>query len=432
MTEPDDPARHAAASTERAYRVLRYRDYRLLWGADFVSTLGTEVQRVAIVWQVFRLTGDPLQLGLLGLFQFAPIFLFGLVGGVIADRRDRRRTLIETQAVLLLSSAVLATVTATGAISMAIIYGVTFFAAAVNAVNGPTRNALVPALVPGRDVANAMTLYILLDQIASVSGPAVGGYLIARTGVAAAYGFDAASFLAVIAALLAIRSCPTIVEASSGGLSAALDGLRFLRASPILLGVMTVDFLATFFGAGMVLMPIFAGKILDVGAAGLGLLYAAPAAGAVVGGIVMSVARAPRRPGAGVLVAIVVYGAATAAFGLSRTFWLSLVLLALSGAADATSMALRHAIRNLITPNALRGRIAAAHSTFASGGPQLGEFESGVVASAIGAGPAIVLGGVGTVLTAAVVAVVVPAIGRYRLDTKSGAVASQATTDQVA
>jgi hypothetical protein len=181
---------------------------------------------------------------------------------------------------------------------------------------------------------------------------------------------------------------------------------------------MVVDFLATFFGASMVLMPIFADEILDVGAQGLGLLYAAPAAGAVVGGVVMSIARMPRRPGSGILVAVAIYGACIAGFGLSKTLWISLALLAASGAADAVSMAFRHTIRTLVTPDELRGRIAAAHSTFAMGGPQLGEFEAGVVAAAVGAGPSVVLGGLGTMVSVAAVALLVPAIGRYDINSQ--------------
>jgi hypothetical protein len=182
----------------------------------------------------------------------------------------------------------------------------------------------------------------------------------------------------------------------------------------VLLGVMAADFAATFFGAATVLMPIFATEILGVGPRGLGFLYSASAIGAVAGSVAMSLARTPQFPGRGVLVAIVVYGLSVVAFGLSDRYWLSLLVLAIGGAADAVSMALRHTIRNLATPDHLRGRVAATHSMFAMGGPQLGEFEAGAAASLIGAGPSVALGGLGTLLAAAVVAKVVPEIRKFR------------------
>jgi MFS family permease len=381
-----------------------------------VSSLGTQVQRVAIAWQVFQLTGDPLQLGLLGLFRFAPILLFGLAGGVVADRGDRRRTLLASQLALMATAAALAALTAAGSVGLPAIYGLTFLSASFTAVAGPTRQALVPGLVPRSSLTGAMTMNILAMQVAAVSGPAIGGVLVGQVGLSAAYVVDALSFVAVIVALLAMRTPVTVARSSLGGLAAAVEGLRFLRGSPILLGVMALDFLATFFGASTVLMPIFAEEILGIGAAGLGLLLAAPAAGAVAGSAVMGIARMPRRPGLGVLVAVAVYGACIAGFGLSRDLWLSLALLAGSGAADAASMALRHAVRTLTTPDALRGRIAAAHSTFAMGGPQLGEFEAGVVAAVAGAGTSVFLGGVGTLLAAGLVAWRVPAIAAYRTE----------------
>jgi MFS family permease len=405
-----------AGETERAYAALRHRDYRLLWGAELVSSLGTQVQRVAIAWQVFQLTGDPLQLGLLGLFRFAPILLFGLAGGVVADRGDRRRTLLASQLALMATAAALAALTAAGSVGLPAIYALTFLSASFSAVAGPTRQALVPGLVPRSSLTGAMTMNILAMQVAAVSGPAIGGVLVGQVGLTAAYVVDALSFVAVIGALLAMRTPVTVARSSLGGLAAAVEGLRFLRGSPILLGVMALDFLATFFGASTVLMPIFAEEILGIGATGLGLLLAAPAAGAVAGSAVMGIARMPRRPGLGVLVAVAVYGACIAGFGLSRDLWLSLALLAGSGAADAASMALRHAVRTLTTPDALRGRIAAAHSTFAMGGPQLGEFEAGVVAAVSGAGTSVFLGGLGTLLAAGLVAWRVPAIAAYRTE----------------
>lgn len=318
------------------------------------------------------------------------------------------------QVALLGTSSAFAVMTATGAITLPAIYGLTVITAICTAVAAPTRHALVPAIVPRQSIAGAMAMNMMAHQLAAVSGPAIGGVIIASIGLTAAYVVDAISFAAVIAALLAIRAPSALPRTAGGGLEAALEGLRFLRASPILLGVMVLDFLATFFGASTLLMPIFAEEVLNVGASGLGWLLAAPAAGAMAASLVLGTLRTPDRPGSGVLIAVAIYGGCILGFGLSREFWLSLALLAGSGAADAVSMMMRHTVRNLITPDALRGRVAAAHSTFAMGGPQLGEFEAGAVASMIGAGPAVAIGGIGTVATAAIIAKRFPALARYR------------------
>ena len=399
----------------KPYRTLRHRDFRLLWAAELLSTSGSQIQRVAVAWQVYDLTGDPLQLGLLGLVRFFPVAAFGLFGGVLADRRDRRRLLLLSQFGLLATSGGLAALTALDLVAVAAIYALTFVSAAVAAVGGPSRQALIPALVPERDVAGALTMNTLVFHVAAVSGPALGGLIIAQFGVALAYAIDAVTFLAVIAALLAMRARPMVAARTVGGLALAIEGLRFVRRTPILLGVMSLDFVATFFGASNTLMPIFAEEVLDVGPRGLGFLLAAPAAGALTGSIVMSTRPVPRRPGAGVIAAVAVYGAALAGFGLSTSFPVALALLAVSGAADAVSMALRLTVRTVVTPDELRGRIAAVHSTFAMGGPQLGEFEAGLVAALLGAGPSVALGGLATVLAAGVTWRLVPAIGRYRL-----------------
>lgn len=408
-----------SVSERRAYTTLRHHDFRLLWLADTISMLGTQMQRVAIGWHVYQLTGDPLQLGLLGLVRFLPVVIFGLAGGVVADQHDRRRTLFASQAVLLLTSATLAATTWTGGVSMPLIYGITFFSSAVNAVAGPSRQALIPALVPRQELAGAVTLNILAMQTAAVTGPALGGIIIGLGGLGLTYTLDALSFVAVMIALLLIRARPEVLPLNVTGVAAAVEGLRFLRGTPILLAVMGLDFVATFFGASTTLLPIFAEQVFGMGAEGYGLLVSAPAAGAVAGSLVMSALPMPRRAGLGIVVAVTAYGACLMGFGLSSTVWLSLLLLAGSGAADTVSMALRATIRNLVTPDHFRGRIAAAHSTFAMGGPQLGEFEAGLVAAALGAQLSVASGGAATIIACLLTVRLVPAIIRYRTDAKA-------------
>ena len=397
----------------RSWESLRYRDFRLLWGAEVVSMAGTQLLRIALAWQIFELTHDPLQLGLLGLSRFIPLLLFGLWGGVIADRGDRRQTLIRSQAVLMVLSLSLAALTFSGAITPLLIYGITMLSAAVGAIGGPTRLALIPSLVPREKLAGAMTMNSLAYQVGAVTGPALGGLLLARVGTAPLYLFDAVTFLFVIAAAIAMHARPSIPANPQRGLEAVREGLRFLWVTPILLGVMGLDFLATFFGGANVLMPIFAENVLGGGPQTLGLLLSAPAVGAIVGSLIMATARIPHRPGLGVLLAVAGYGICVLGFGLSSNLALSLGLLAGSGATDAVSMAMRHTVRNLVTPDALRGRIAAAHSTFARGGPQLGEFEAGLVASAFGAPISVAVGGIGVILSTVLVAWKAPAIAAF-------------------
>jgi len=430
---PTDPVDAQVTGTRaNAFQTLRHRDFRLLWFADSVSILGTQIQRIAITWHVFQLTNDAFQLGLLGLFRFVPVLIFGLFGGVIADNRDRRLVLIYTHLALMLTSGVLATSTVAGHASMPLIYAVTFVSSALNAMAGPARQALIPNLVPRSELAGAATMANLTMQAAMVVGPAIGGVLIARLGLATAYYLNAAGFVAVILAALLIRARPAPAHARERGLSAIKAGFVFLWGTPILLAEMSLDFVATFFGAITTLMPIFAEDILGCGANRMGLLLSAPAAGAVIGSLVFSLRRMPVRPGFGMVICVLAYGACIAGFGLANSLWLGLFFLAGSGAADAISMALRHTIRNLVTPDEYRGRIAAAHSAFAVGGPQLGEFRAGAMASASGAPAAVAIGGIATILSAIGMVRLVPTLLSYRSDTREEPTEERSSSPQTA
>jgi MFS family permease len=406
------PPRH-----ERPFRVLRYRDFRLIWSAEVLSQTGTQIQRVAVAWQVFELTGDPVHLGLLGLVRFVPLFLFGLVGGVVADRYDRRQTLILSQVALMGVAGAFTGLTATGGITLAWIYGLTALSALFSAISAPTRHALIPTLVPTASIPAAMSMGVLAFQGAGMAGPAIGGVLVASAGIASSYAVDAVTFGFVAMSALMLRSRPERAAPVISGRAAAMEGLRFLRESPVLLGTMSLDFLASFFGASATLMPIFASDVLGGGPQTLGWLLTAPAAGAVAGATIMASRRPLTRPGVGILAAIVVFGLSITAFALSRNLWLSLAFLAVSGAADSVSVSQRHTLRNLLTPDRLRGRVAAAHSTFAAGGPQLGDVRSGIVAAWTGAPVAVALGGLAAVLTALLVARQVPGIAGFRWQT---------------
>jgi MFS family permease len=402
---------------ERPFRVLRYRDFRLIWSAEVLSQTGTQIQRVAVAWQVFELTGNPFHLGLLGLVRFVPLFLFGLAGGVVADRYDRRQTLIISQLALMAVASAFAGLTATGSITLVWIYGLTALSALFSAVAAPTRHALIPTLVPTASIPSAMSMGVLAFQSAGMAGPAIGGVLVASVGIAPSYAVDALSFGFVAMSAFALHSRPVRAAPIISGRAAAMEGLRFLRESPVLLGTMSLDFLASFFGASATLMPIFASEVFGGGPQTLGWLLTAPAAGAVAGATIMASRHPLTRPGVGILAAIVVFGLSITAFALSRNLWLSLAFRGTSGAADSVSVSQRHTLRNLLTPDPLRGRVAAAHSTFAAGGPQLGDVRSGIVASWTGAPVAVAVGGLAAALTALIVARQVPGIAGFRWET---------------
>ena len=406
---------------------LRHRNFRLLWTGQLVSAAGTMMQSAALLWHVSLLVPAGrrgLALGMVGLVRIVPIVGFSLLSGVVADAFDRRRVLLVTQAGMAVAAALLAVIAFRGVHAVWPLYVLAAAGAAFASFDSPARNALFPTLVPREHLPNAITLNTIMFQTASVLGPAAGGLVIGTLGVGWAYALNAASFVAVIVALLRMRDLPAAAGASAGrvGLGAAAEGLRFVFTAPLIRSTMLLDFFATFFASATALLPIFAQDILRVGARGYGLLAAAPSVGAVLA----SLALAPyvehiRRRGAVVLAAVFGYGLATVAFGVSTAFWLTFACLALTGATDTVSMVLRNVIRQLHTPDALRGRMTSVNMIFFTGGPQLGELEAGLVANAWGAVASVVSGGVGCLLAAAWVAWRTPALRAYRREDAPGA-----------
>jgi MFS family permease len=387
-----------------SFSALRHRDFRLLWIGQLISVTGSQMQLVAINWHVYLLTKSPLALGGVGLVRVLPIVLCSLVGGVVADAVDRKRLMLATQGSMLISAALLAVMTATGLHSIWPIYALTALSSAALAFDNPARQAMLPTLVPAEDFPNAVSLGIVVFNSAMIVGPALAGLLLSIRGPALIYGVNAASFIAVIIALL-LMSARGRAEAEKQvpqiNLGALREGLRFVWRSPIIVQTMTLDFVATFFASATALLPIFAAEILKVGARGLGLLAAAPGTGSIISGLMMARFGVTRKQGKVVLVSVGVYGAATVVFGLSRWFWLSLLMLGITGAADTVSTVLRQTIRQLVTPNHLRGRMTSVNMIFFMGGPQLGEMEAGAVAALIGASLSVMIGGVGCLIAVA-------------------------------
>jgi len=367
------------------------------------------MQFVAINWHVYLLTKSAFALGLVGLFRGVPIIICSLAGGVVADAFDRKRAMIVTQSVMLLTAALLSAATLSGLKSVWPIYVLSAFSAAAQAFDTPARQALMPTLVPEEDFPNAVSLGIIVFNIAIIVGPAIAGFILAETGPAIIYGFNALSFLAVIGAVIAMRTSgkPDLQRGRREALSfgALQEGLRFVWQTPIIVQTMTLDFAATFFASATLLLPIFAQERLHVGARGYGFLAAAPAIGAVLTALVMARIGSFQKQGRLVVASVAVFGVATAGFGVSTVYWLSLLMLAITGAADTVSTVLRQTIRQLVTPNHLRGRMTSINMMFFMGGPQLGELEAGSLAALIGAPLSVVVGGLGSLICAAIAAV---------------------------
>jgi MFS family permease len=427
--------------SHRPYQVLAHRDFRLLWLSQLVSQTGSQMQTVALHWHVYLLTRSPLALGALGLTRVVPVVLFSLWGGVAADRLDRKRVMFATQSAMLAGAAALSVLTFTGHESLAVLYGANALLAAAAAFDNPARNALVPRLVPLAELPAALSLNLTMFHAATIGGPALAGLLIAGVGLphaglaalagrgasgdtarlALIYALNALSFLGVLHALILMRTSGRVGPGSGNHeppLAALREGLRFVFRTPIMVWTTGLDFLATFFAGSLSLLPIFADQVLGVGPAGYGWLVAAPALGALVGSLYTSIRHLPARQGRILLASVAFYGVATVVYGLSRSYWLTFVALALSGLADLVSTVIRQTLRQMLTPDHLRGRMTSVNMIFFMGGPQLGELEAGIVASlftsaALGAAVSVVSGGVATVLLAAGVAVLAPVVREY-------------------
>ena len=367
------------------------------------------MQFVAINWHVYLLTKSAFALGLVGLFRGAPIIVCSLVGGVVADAINRRQLMIVTQSVMLLTAALLAAATISGLKSVWPIYILSAVASAATAFDIPARQSLMPSLVPPEDFPNAVSLGLVVFNIATIGGPALAGLILAESGPAVIYALNALSFIAVIIALLAmtVSGSPELQGGRRDALSfgALKEGLQFVWRTPIIVQTMTLDFAATFFASATLLLPIFAKERLHVDARGYGFLAAAPAIGSVITALAMARIGTFRREGRLVVVSVAVFGVATALFGISTVFGFSLLMLAITGAADTVSTVLRQTIRQLVTPNHVRGRMTAINMMFFMGGPQLGELEAGSLAYLIGAPLSVVVGGLGSLVCACIAAV---------------------------
>jgi len=395
---------------------LKNRRFFLLWSGLLISIAGSQMQLAAIHWHIRDLTGtpDPMALGGIGLARILPVIVFSMFGGAFADTFNRRTILFVTQSIMALSATGLALLTFFGHIQIWHIYALTAVQAAAVAFDGPARQAIVPNLVDPQDLPNAFSMNSIAMNTASVIGPVLSGVVIATLGQGYTYFFNAISFLAVIFALLSIGNIPQNLKKASGvSLGAMADGIRFIFSRKIILSTMIMDFFATFFASANTMMPIVARDLLNVGEMGYGTLLSTLALGSVSAGLIVSQINVIRKQGPVFLVSVIIFGLATIAFGLSNTFMLALLSVFFIGASDAVSTIIRNTIRQLQTPDHIRGRMISINQIFFQGGPQLGEVESGLVASAFGVPFAIVSGGIGTIIAAIVITIKWPELRTF-------------------
>jgi MFS family permease len=395
------------------------REFRLLSLGQLVSLTGRQITVVALPLQVFRLTGSPLAVGLIGLVQVVPLIVFSIAGGPVADRMDRRRLIVITELGMVAASAMLLAGAFSAHPALWFLYAATGLQAGLSGINSPTRSAMVPNLVPSDQLPAALALNQVLFNTTMIVGPVLAGFLLALpNGFRWAYGADVATFLASIGTTLLLPPMPPKRESGSeptAGWQAIREGFAYLRGRRVLVSTFLIDLDAMIFGMPRALFPVLALTVFHVGPKGLGLLYAAPAAGAVVAALTTGWVGRIRRQGRAVIWAVTLWGLAIVGFGLSgRLFGLALAFLFVAGAADVVSAVFRGTILQVNVPDDLRGRLSALHIMVVTGGPRLGDVEAGVVASLVSPWFSVVSGGVACVVGVAVLAAFVPELARYR------------------
>ncbi|HYM69097.1 MAG TPA: MFS transporter [bacterium] len=411
MTSGPDPLQRLRRHVIDTAPLREFREFRLLWIGQSVSNLGNRVTQVALAFQVYQLTGSSLAVGLLALARVVPLLACSLLGGAIADAVDRRRWLLWAQTAAAAGSLALAVNTFASPRLWAI-YALTAALAAVRALYSPGLGSLVPLLVPRAQLPAALALNSVYGTATSLVGPVLGGVLIARLGVGGAYLVDVGTYTAALAALAAMTPVPPVRGTPPPGLGSIREALRFLKGRPVLQSTFLVDLNAMIFGMPTSLFPALAARA-GGGAQALGLLYAAPYAGALLASLLSGGVGRVRRQGQAVIVAVFIWGAAIAAFGFARSLWLMAVFLILAGAADFVSAVFRDTIAQTVVPDAMRGRLSGMEQAVVASGPEIGDIEAGVVASLVSIPFSIISGGLACMVGVGALALAVPQFHRY-------------------
>jgi MFS family permease len=390
---------------------LQHRRFRLLWIGLMISVAGSQMQLWSLFWHIRVLTDQPIALGGIGVARIIPLVIFSLIGGAIADVADRRKVMFLTQSSMAVIAVVLGLLTLNGSIQLWQIYALTAIQAVALAFDMPARQALVPNLLPNKDLPNAFSMTSIAFQTGSIIGPAISGLVIASLGLQWVYFINAISYVAVLWALIAMGKVPQEIQVRDSArrqrpvsLEAIAEGVRFIIGHPIILSTMLMDFVATFFSSANTLMPIIARDVLNVGPVAYGWLSAAQSIGAMIAAVVISQLNEIRRQGPIFLVSVGIFGIATVLFGMANTLRMAMLALIVVGAADSVSTIIRNTIRQLQTPDYIRGRMVSINQIFFAGGPQLGEIEAGIAAQLFGAPFAVISGGIACVVAVGLIA----------------------------
>ena len=417
VAPPDSAGTPPPTAARDPYAVLRNRDVALYLMGRLVASLGQQMLTVAVGWELYERTHSALALGLVGLTQMAPMVLFTLPAGHVADNHDRKRIIMLMSLILACASLGLSLISALGA-HVFWTYFCLFAAGTARTFLWPASSAFLPQLVSRQDFSRAVAWSSGSFQLSSVAGPAAGGALIALTHHAApVYAVNAAAALICLTLISFVRRRHTAAAKEKMTAQSLIVGFKFVFASPIILGTITLDLFAVLLGGATALLPVYAKDILAVGPTGLGFLQAALPMGSLVCALVLAHRPPLQKAGRAMLLAVAGFGLATIAFGCSRWFWFSLLMLFACGAMDNVSVVVRHTLVQLLTPDEKRGRVSAVNSLFIGTSNELGGFESGLVAYWLSPVVSVVSGGVGTILVVLAVAVIWPGIRKYgRLD----------------
>jgi MFS family permease len=403
QAESEDPG----DAQQSGWVAFRYADFRNFFLARFTSRLAVEMQITAVGWQVYSLTGNPLDLGLVGLAQIAPFLILFPLAGVVADRFARARIISVCVFSESLCAAAFFVLTLLGVISFPVMLAILALFGVSRAFQTPAEQAIVPLLVPHKHVANAIAWTSVSGQTARITGPGIAGLMIIA-GEQWVYGSVVILMAGATVFAMMIRANTQIISTDPISFANVFAGMRFIFSRKIVLGAISLDLFAVLLGGATALLPIYAKDILLVGPLGFGILRATVTVGALTGALYFTQRPIQRRAGIKLLGTVAAFGAATIVFGISESFWLTLVMLFIIGATDSVSVFIRNSIVQIVTPDEIRGRTNAVNSVFIGASNELGEFESGVTAAWWGVVPSVVIGGIGTICVALVFARIFP------------------------
>ena len=392
-------------------RLIEQRPFVLFWLSRLAATIGSQMLALLIGWQVYALTGSAFELGLVGLIQFVPAVVLTLLIGHAADRYDRRMIVRTAQSVYALAGLMITVAMVAGVLTRDLLFAAVFMIGCARAFELPTGHSLVPSLVPPKLLSRAVAAWASANQVAVISGPALGGLIYAFNPVIVSV-LCTVFFTAGVIFVSFVRPRGQPERREPPTLRSALTGFDFIRQRPRLLGVISLDLFVVLLGGATALLPIYAKDILDSGPIGLGLLRSAPAVGALVTTVLLSHYPIERRIGPAMFASVAIFGVATVVFGLSTWMPLSLVALAVLGASDSVSVVIRFTLVQIETPEDKRGRVSAVNYLFVGSSNTLGDFESGTVAAWLGAVPAVLIGGVGSLVIAAIWMLLFPTLRR--------------------